>query len=75
MKIIRVYAYVHLQFCLNNYKMSDYQSSGVTNGGVQAPKTFVPYNPVTKSYQPFVPSTVPLNPPPNVGKQNDSKNE
>ena len=53
--------------------MSDFSMSA-TGNGTQAPKTFAPYTPITKSYQLYTPSTIPINAPPNFTK-NDSKNE
>jgi hypothetical protein len=53
--------------------MSEFTSSGQTNAGI-GPKTFTPYIPPTKSYQPFTPTSITLLSPPNLIK-NDSKGD
>jgi hypothetical protein len=53
--------------------MSDFTSSGQTNGGI-GQKIFTPYIPPAKSYLPFTPTSITLLSPPNFTK-NDSKGD
>jgi hypothetical protein len=51
--------------------MAEFPSSS-QNNGITTPKTFTPYVPPTKSYQPFTPTSLTVISPPNLNK-NDSK--
>lgn len=53
--------------------MTDQQVSNHPNIST-LPKNFTPYIQPSKTYQPFVPSVIPVIPPPTLVRHNDNKN-